>query len=344
MAQWGIPATVIILMAVGYPYLADFTRGPLLRLFPPEGLTLAQALAVVFGGPAVLFAIVLGHESGHALAGMAAGFRFEMMAAGPFVLRSFRTSAGRGLTFGIHGQPALLAGYSVCLPPACFDQKELRRGMLAHIIGGPVASLAVGLAALAAALLMPAVSGWATVIRALLMLLGFGSLLVGLATALPTPGRSLLNDGARWLQLVRAGDKGIRDLTLLTTSSQAMAGKAPRNWDGPRLRAASHIQDSSVFEFWSLRYLWLHHWDSGRLPDASQALKRALRIAAGHDHALRSQAALDAARFCTWTNASAGTAALWLELARGHPTILTDDAELAARRFFEETAGSPATP
>ncbi len=344
LANWAVPLGLIALMAVGYPYLADWVRAPLLRLFPPEGLTLAQTLSVIFGGPAVLFLIILSHEAGHALAGILGGLRFEMMAAGPVLLRSVEPGTGRRLKLGLNRQPALLAGYSVCLPPPEMIPQELRRAMVLHISGGPGASLIVGIGSLAAAVLMPATSGWESVARALLLLMGCGSLLVGLFTGLPTGGRSLLSDGARWLQLMRGGERASRDLTLLSTSSRSMAGDAPRLWDGHLLQAAGRIADSSLFEFWALRYLWLHHWDCSRIAEASAILQRALRVAEAHDHAVRRQAALDAARFSMWACSAPEVAAEWRGRARGTESLLTEDHEAAVASFFEAQASSDATP
>ena len=303
---------------------------------------MAQTLTVIFGGPAVLFLIIVHHEVGHATAGIAGGLRFEMLAAGPFVLRSVESGSLRRLEIGLHRQSALLAGFSVCLPPGEMPRQELRRAMLLHVSGGPLASLLAGTGLLAVGMFMPAVSGWASVVRALFLLMGTSSLLVGLFTAIPSGGRSLLNDGARWRQLARGGEKANRDLTLLGTSSRSMAGEAPRYWNGDHLRKASLIRDSSVFELWTLRYLWLHHWDSGRLHEASTVLQRTLRLAAANDPAIQDRAALDAVRFCQWALSAPEAAERWL--GTDVDASLTEDPETSVARFFEAQSAGNLSP
>jgi hypothetical protein len=344
LGHWTVSLGLIGLLALGYPYLADLVRGPLLQLFPAEGLTLAEALGVVFGGPAVLFLIILSHETGHTLAGILAGLRFEMLAAGPVLLHRAASDAGGGLDIGLNRLPALMAGYSVCLPPRGMPAQALRRGMICHVAGGPGASLLVGILSLGIASAMAVGSGWESVARALLLLLGSGSLLVGLFTSLPVRGSGLLNDGRRWLELVRGGWRANRDLTLLTTSSRAMAGDAPKNWGRDDLEAATRNHDASVFEYWALRYLWLHLWDAGHHAHASRVLRRALIVASSQVRAIRDQGALDAARFSLWACGDSTLALEWQARTRDPCCSLIEDPEEAVASFFEVWADRSANP
>jgi hypothetical protein len=153
-------------------------RGPLLALFPAEGLSLHEAILVAAGGPVVLFGIILVHELGHVVGGQLAGFRFQMLAAGPLRIARVR---GR-LRVGLNLNPGMMAGYAVSIPRTT---DGLREGMLRTVLAGPITSLGLGLLGFAAAGLMTPDSGLEAVVRALAGLFGLGSMLVGLGTLVP---------------------------------------------------------------------------------------------------------------------------------------------------------------
>ena len=96
-------------------------------------------LAIVFGAVLIGFLAALVHELGHLCAGWAAGFRFDGITVGPFVLKRLRT----GLTFRIH--PRLASGLTYMSMIGIY---RIRRRAILLCLGGALASLSCGLACL----------------------------------------------------------------------------------------------------------------------------------------------------------------------------------------------------
>lgn len=340
-------------LLLAYWLVADEVRSIGTRLFPAEGLSLSQVLLVILGGPVVLWAVILVHESGHVAGGLAGGFRFQMMAAGPLVVS--RETAGlsrawrKRLSIRLNRRFGTMAGYSVCTPDAeGSDLAGIRTGMIRHVAGGPASSLVAGLIVITVLLAagegpgagdrwldpggpwLAPLGGWESVFRALALLFAAGSIVVGVATLIPISAGPVLNDGARLLQLARDDARTARDLTLLTISALAMSGRRPRSWPADLLEKALKPRDRSAFAFWARRYRHLNLWDLGQQRAAREALCAALEDASGLDPGIQRQAAWDAARFGRWglrTPRSGGAWMAYLATANGGPL---SDEELAA--------------
>ena len=93
-------------------------------------------LFLIFG--LVIFLVLLAHETGHIVGGVSAGFRFQLLTVGPFTLvredGRVRLRANRDL--------GRAGGIAVTLPVPGVD---VRRGAMRMIVGGPMASLVLGI-------------------------------------------------------------------------------------------------------------------------------------------------------------------------------------------------------
>jgi hypothetical protein len=158
------------------------------------------------------------HEAGHLLAGRLVGFRFGLIAAGPFcIMRSGGRLSARWLP------PALWGPFAVAYP---VSPERLPTRFAWYTAGGPLASLAVALASMLCARLVPDPAGRGVAWLALL------SACVFIATAQPFgSGMGLPSDGGRWSGLVRNDEAARAAVALVALESLDMVGTRPRDWD-----------------------------------------------------------------------------------------------------------------
>lgn len=168
------------------------------------------------------FFIILFHEIGHLVGGQLAGGTFLLLIIGPFRL----LRAKRGVSFSLSFRPGLMGGLAASQPP---EGADLRRFMVPVALGGPLASLLLGSAAVGLGYLLRKAE---PDIAALCLLAGFTSLLIFFFTMIP--GRSsngFMTDGAQLLAALR-GDPVMADRTrLLTLQAQLLRGVRPRDLD-----------------------------------------------------------------------------------------------------------------
>jgi hypothetical protein len=169
--------------------------------------------------PVAYLAMVLLHEIGHVVFGLACGFRFMFLVAGPIC---FQRKDER-MTFRLNANPALWGPRAGCLPRTYGP--ELKRKMLWFTLGGPLFSVLGGLALWPGWMLRnsnPTLSGF-------LMSCGFLSAITALATLIPLNMVGSSSDGARVLMLLRNRPEGTRWVAM-----GAIAGLStqvrPREW------------------------------------------------------------------------------------------------------------------
>ncbi len=218
-----------------------------------------------------LFTVVLVHELGHLLGGRLQQFRFQMLVVGPLAierdLTTDRVAIKRNRNLELAG------GVAACFP---VGEHDLVRRMRWMVMGGPMASVAFFLFAMAIAALVPS-APW----RSVLLLLGVISLLLGVATLIPMRNGSFVTDGKRYLQLRRGGAEARRDAAQLTLMVQDRAG-LPVHAQSPALLAqVLEPVDASMQELFGRlqAYLWLVTQE--RVPEALLQLTRAVELSRG---------------------------------------------------------------
>ena len=258
---YGLASVVPGLMAVG-----DFSK--------------AQKLGVLaLCGPAFGFGILV-HELGHVAGGKLAGFRFLLLLVGPFKLQ--RTP--EGFRFGLN-RSANVAGGLACLLPE--DDRDLTRRMALFVAGGPVASLALGLAA--------GLGGWAWYGRFTpLAPPGYGALLGSLglvitgaiSTALfavsawPGTAGGFATDGRRLAMLVRKGPMAERDAALTMLVSASVSGVRAREYPAHLVARVTEPADGSLFGLMGKQLGYYHALDRGEVARAGGLLGEVLAGAA----------------------------------------------------------------
>ncbi|BCS34883.1 hypothetical protein TBR22_A41090 [Luteitalea sp. TBR-22] len=180
--------------------------------------------ALLLGLPFTVWLVILVHEAGHVLGGRLVGWRFLILLAGP--LRVVR--GGAGLEWSFNRAWATWGGLAAALPR---EGADFRREMLVVVLGGPVASLALGVVGLQLArgggALMP--TG---------LVLGVTSLLIAVATLIPIATGGFQSDGAQALDLLRGGETPARRARLVALLMRGMAGMRPRDTDPAEIEAA----------------------------------------------------------------------------------------------------------
>lgn len=170
---------------------------------------------------AMLWLQVVVHEAGHAIAGLATGRR--LIAAGMGPLRLERGVGGWQLRWG--GGVQGIGGFAAMLPAR--DRRESRGRLAMFLLGGPLANLLCGGAALAVLLAAPPAGDFA---RIALAATAFGGGLLGVVNLLPFQSHGWHSDGHGLRELARDTPlfhamRGQQDVLAL-----ALAGVRPRDW------------------------------------------------------------------------------------------------------------------
>lgn len=211
---------MVVLGAIGGYLFGRFSAG----VFGPVRIALPaiSGLWLLAGVVLSVWPVIVIHEAGHALCGMARGMHAIAFGIGPL-----RAERGRdGWQFrrarGIRG----IGGFAALVPRAERGQSRLDQAI--YLLGGPLANL------LSAAVAF-AVVGWlATLLPAAVvaLVLGFGisSLLLGGVNLLPFLAGGLRTDGRVLLDLLRQSPDARLQLRLQQVMALAVAGQRPRDW------------------------------------------------------------------------------------------------------------------
>lgn len=232
------------------------------------------------------------HELGHVVAGIAVGFRFQLLALG--MLRIDRGADDR-VRIGWNRDPRLAGGVGGAVP---IDTERLRPRFAVQVVGGPLASLLVALAAHLALLTWP---GAPWIPRVTLEWVRLLSAMVGVGTLLPIKNGAFVNDGLRFLRLIGRGPMAEREAGLLVWCAEEAMGIPARERDLASLTRVLAVRDGSMFECQGWLWACARARELGRLDEAADALDRARPLAARapaelRDSCDREAAAIAAAR------------------------------------------------
>jgi len=199
-------------------------------------------LLYVFLIPAYV-AVVLTHELGHAIAGLASDFRVAFLYMGPLRVEWPRALPVR---VELNHRLSLWGGAVVVLPrsyPPGDDLGPFRRRMITMFAAGPGASIVVGLIALGVSFATPMFPresfqnglSW-------LQLLALMSLFVGIGQVIPLKIGDQRSDGLRVLRLLR-GRPGTNNALLDAMVVANADGVRPRDWPLPPTHKLDEIRD-----------------------------------------------------------------------------------------------------
>ncbi len=270
--------------------------------------------------PFLALLVIAVHEAGHLGMGMGRGMRFLMFIAGPFGL----VASGDGVRFRWFFNLGTMGGVAATLPDPA---RPLAPQMIPMVLGGPLASLLLGAAALAIA--------WSGDGRlaAYALLTGLLSLAIFAVTALPFRAGGFMSDGMQWLAYRRGGADVERRARLTALMGQSVAGTRPRDLDIETLRLAQHqAADGDVLcAIGTWFYSYAVALDNGDLDAAAGWLDRMVEVLDQYPQGFRQGICIELAIFEALYRRRADVARDWLTRARGG---IVD----ASRRHIAEAA------
>lgn len=282
----------------------------LTRLAMHEGLVTPTLRA--FGGwdllalPLLALLAIAVHEAGHLAMGMGQGMRFLMFIAGPFGL----VASGDGVRFRWFFNLGTMGGVAAVLPD---PGRPLAPQMIPMVLGGPLASLLLGVAAVAIS--WTGDGRWA----AYALLTGVLSLAIFAVTALPFRAGGFMSDGMQWLAYRRGGPDIERRARLTALIGESVAGTRPRDLDVDTLRLAQEqAGDGDVL---SAVGTWFYSYavalDNGDIEAASAWLARMTTVVDEYPQGFRQSICIELAIFEALYRQRADVARDWLTRSSG---------------------------
>lgn len=278
-----------------------------LGLLPEVALSDGEWLAIALLAAPAWLLVVLAHEAGHLLGGAAAGFRPQLLVAGPLKL----SWAGGRARVGLNRSLGYAGGLAAATPR---DSRNLRRGMLLMVLGGPLGSLAVGAAALAGAQLAGGLA------NALLLLLAAIGLMITLVTLAPLEAGGFSSDGARVLMLLRGGPEAERWCAMAVLAGAATAGRLAEA-EPDLVARATALRDGSSDAVGAAFLAYGYHLARGEVGRAGAELDQAMAGLETLAPATRPMLLAEAAYFSARHRGDAAAARALLEQTRGSPAV-----------------------
>ncbi len=203
--------------------------------------------------------VVGGHEAGHVLGGWHGGMLLYGLHIGPF---HAKLSGGKW-TFFFRVKDWLGGSASMVSP----NLEKLRERTAVMILGGPVASLVLGLAAWLATLVVARTS-----FRSLWIgcaMLSVISILAFVVNMIPQKPGSHYSDGARFYQLIRKGPWAQVNMAMGMVASSVATKLRPRDWDISIIQSAADFITSGEQAVTLRWFAAMHHLDNGDIPQAT---------------------------------------------------------------------------
>src|SRR5262245_60929864 len=237
----------------------------------------ASASALIGVGWAIIaasIAMVVVHELGHVLGGLAVGFRFRSLRVGPILVDH------RGRLSVVRRASIAFTGAAVVTPETADDL--VRRGMVL-VVAGPLANILTGSIAL---LFWSESVFWAV--------FAFASIADGLTNLIPFRGPVGPSDGMALGMFARHPAKGERWLSLIKLRDDLMSGTLPESTSAAFLQKAVAIEDASVETLSAHAFAYANAFHLHDDVRAAEMLETCLRRAGEAPTELREALASDA--------------------------------------------------
>lgn len=255
--------------------------------------------------PVLVVLVLAVHEAGHLAGGMGRGMRFLLFIAGPFGL--VRTQ--EGIRFRWFFNLGTLGGLAAALPD---PGRALRPQLVPLIIGGPLASLLLALAALG---VFAGVDGRTGAYALVTMLL---STAIFLVTAAPFRAGGFMSDGMQLLQLRRDPGMVERRAHLIGLGGMSMAGTRPRDLDPDLLaRAQALAGQETLYDIGLWLYCFVRALDQGDVAGAGAWLDRIEAVIDEYPDGFRQALAVEIALFEALHRRRLPQAQAWLARGKG---------------------------
>lgn len=256
-----------------------------------------------------LFAVGV-HELGHLVGGWAIGGQFLLYAVGPFKWQ--RTPAG--VRFFWNFKLNTFGGLASCLPLEA--ERATPRRMAWMVVGGPLASIALAVAAawFAVFVTAPLANG------ALLKILHRGvvetavmSAVLAVATLFPSMAGGFKSDGLRLLGLLWRSRRSEQESAMLALTAASIGGVRPAQLDPALIERSLALRDRSVFDLYSHFTAFLHAADCGEWSRAQGHLDYMLTSEAELMPVIRDLVRAEYAWMLAIQTNDAATARAWLD-------------------------------
>lgn len=244
------------------PILTTPIAQTILVIFPkgdkPDGfLFFTLTLLAIFLALAV-------HESGHLVAGILQGFRFELFVVGLLGIKREKNAIKIFLNKNI----GYMGGVVVTIP---VTQDVLNRRKFAIMVAsGPIASFI--LAIVAFWVFSYSTSG---AIRGFWFVTGSASVAVLLATTLPTKSGIFFTDRAKFQRLLNKGKVGETEEALLTIMSEYIKDNSCKDISVDKARLLQDDSDKAI-KFWGYYYEYCYFKENLMVSESEGALKNLL--------------------------------------------------------------------
>ena len=277
-------ATVALIAAIGLGL--GLLAGKLAKasgrdLIGVDHVSLPVVAGVVFLG---LWTVLLVHELGHLMAGLAQGNRFMLYAAGPLLVRR-----EAGVVRVRFNRSAGLWGGVAATMPRVSAGATLKENLFRVVRWGPLASLLLTAVTAAA---LPATTG---PVRLFMAMTAVCSLGIFLATTIPPRTGHFYTDGARLRMLRAGGDDAERWCTVSALAAMTMEGLPGAAWDATLLARAEQLADTSLDGVMLHLTLFEHALDVDDGPRAATHMAAVRAAREGLAPTLRSHVALESA-------------------------------------------------
>ncbi len=268
------------------------------------GAAIALLVVSVIGSTLAMVAV---HETGHVLGGLAVGFRFKSIRAGPIQLdRPFRLS--------FHGEPGLaFNGVSTVIPVSA--ERLIPRAMV-MLWAGPAANVLSGFLVLA----LPFPKSFLPVLFIVM------SIANGLSDLLPYRSKLGASDGMFLWALFRHPARAERWLAIMTLNEESRDGVLPESLPAAFIAKAIAVRDDSIDTVVAHAYAFSAAFHQHRNAEAAQMLETCLRYASHSPLVLYQALMSDAAVFQARRLGRADLAEQWLADIPGttaHPRLRT---------------------
>lgn len=212
-----------------------------------------------------IFLVLLIHELGHVLGGLAYGNRFALLIAGPLKVEN---ENGK-LKWGINRNLGAFGGLAMTIPTNTDNFKARRTTTVA---AGPGASLLLALLALAPVFLLP-LHALPSYFRFFLLCLGFLSFTIFVVTIIPMQSGGFMSDGAQLINIYRNNPTANRYEALLQLVAELQQGKRPKDISEEQIEKITSLGYDDTFGLSGLNYLYYRAIDRREWEDAEKYMK-----------------------------------------------------------------------
>ncbi len=259
------------------------------------------------------------HEWGHVLGGKMAGFRFYLFIVGPLRIAK---PASR-LEFSLNKDLSLYGGIAACIPQG--NTTNIRGGMMRMILGGPIASVILGIVLLGTAFLLraslPTLEYWGSWLVYLYALTGAISLLLALITGIPMSGNGFFSDGARVRMLLRNDAVAERYAASSALAGMALSNKPMREIPEELVKKSLSVADGTIDDISAHITAYYRYLDCASYDQAAEHLDYAITYKDKYPSAFQPMLTIEAAFFHAFYHNNPEQAEQWLQATPDSPFV-----------------------